>query len=330
MNNLRVGIVGMGAMGRNHARVIESLDGVELVGISDPLCSKPSHPIANVPWYQSLSQLLKLNLDYCVISAPTVEHFNIAVQLAESGVHALIEKPVTFKSEEAYKLEHVFSSKGLVASVGHVERYNPAVQEARSRIINGELGRIYQIETRRLSPFPNRIKDVGVAYDLATHDIDIAMWLTGQKYCSVFAKTAGHLGNGVEDLVTVMASLTDSTIVTHSVSWLSPYKERKIVILGEQGIFTVDTLTVDLTYFSNGSMPIRMNELAYLRGASEGSTIRYAIPKVEPLVLQHEAFRDSVIGKPAEIVTLGEAAEVIRVVETIFASAHRGTAISLN
>ena len=112
------------------------------------------------------------------------------MQLAEAGVHALIEKPVAPDAASARRIAQAFTSRGLVACVGHIERYNPALQEMRRRLANGELGELYQIATRRQGPFPERIADVGVVLDLATHDVDLTAWVAKRPYASLSARTA--------------------------------------------------------------------------------------------------------------------------------------------
>ena len=180
---LRAGLIGLGAMGRNHARVLNSLDGVELVGVARP--GRRPAPVApfGVPVVADVEQLLALQLDYAVVACPTALHEEVGLRLAEAGVHALIEKPLAPSVEAARRAGRgVRGQAGLVGAVGHIERYNPALQSLRSRLEAGELGDMYQVVTRRQGPFPRRIADVGVVMDLATHDIDLTAWVTGQEY----------------------------------------------------------------------------------------------------------------------------------------------------
>jgi predicted dehydrogenase len=127
--NLRAGLVGLGMMGRNHARVLASLDGVQLVGIADPQPSVDTAPFG-APVVSDVEALISLGLDYCVVAAPTAWHESIGTALAEAGIHALIEKPLAPDSPAAERLSKVFADRGLIGAVGHIERYNPAEWEA--------------------------------------------------------------------------------------------------------------------------------------------------------------------------------------------------------
>jgi predicted dehydrogenase len=249
--------------------------------------------------------------------------------LANAGVHALIEKPLAHNPNAAQKLVESFSKNGLIGAVGHIERYNPALQEARKRLMAGELGQVYQVITRRQGPFPTRIADVGVVKDLATHDIDLTSWITGKSYKAVSARTAYRAGRLHEDLVNIVADLEDRTIASHNVNWLSPFKERRAVILGERGALVADTLTADLTLYVNGSIPTEWDDMAKFRGVSEGDVIRYAISKPEPLRTEHENFRDAVLGKDVDIVTLQQGLNTVKVAEAVLESAKTGSTINI-
>ena len=124
---LRAGLIGMGAMGRNHARVLNSLEGVELVAVADPMASaRPCR--SGVQLVQEVEQLIALGIDYAVVACPTIIHEPIGLALAEAGVHALIEKPLANTAEASNRLAAAFESRGLVAGVGHIERFNPAMR----------------------------------------------------------------------------------------------------------------------------------------------------------------------------------------------------------
>jgi UDP-N-acetylglucosamine 3-dehydrogenase len=327
---LRAGLIGVGAMGRHHARVLKALDGVDLIAAADP-GGDPYGVLADVPLLPDVQSLIALKPDYAVVVCPTAQHEPVALQLAEAGIPALIEKPLAHDTPAAQRVVEAFESRGLVAAVGHIERYNPALQSLRTRLEAGELGDVFQVATRRQGPFPNRIADVGVVKDLATHDLDLTGWVTGTKYTSVAAKTAHRSGRPHEDLVTVLGELDSGVIANHLVNWLSPLKERVAIVTGEKGCFVADTLTADLTFFANGSTRTEWDAISVFRGVSEGDMTRYAIPKREPLVLEHETFRDAVEGKTdAGIVTLRQGLRAVMVAEAVLESARTGATLPLN
>jgi UDP-N-acetylglucosamine 3-dehydrogenase len=328
MRPLRAGLIGLGAMGRNHARVLSELEGVELAGVLEPAGS-PGLAARGAPVVEDLPALLALGLDYAVVACPTALHEKFGVGLAEAGVCALIEKPLAHSVEAATRLVAAFEEHGLVAAVGHIERYNPALQSLRKRLEVGALGDVYQVVTRRQGPFPHRIADVGVVKDLATHDIDLTSWVTGQEYTSVSARTVSKSGRPHEDMVAVVGRLADGSMVNHIVNWLSPLKERSTVVTGERGCFVADTLTADLTFYANGAHATEWEALRTFRGVSEGDMIRYAIAKREPLLVEHERFRDAVRGEAADIVTLRQGLRTVQVSAAVLESADRGVTVDI-
>lgn len=316
---LRAGVLGLGVMGRNHARVLSSLDGVEFVGVFDPAPNVPA-TIHDQPVYHDLDQLLDTQVDYVVVAAPTIYHLEMGSRLAAAGIHALIEKPVASTTDDAYALRDLFAGAGLIGGVGHIERFNPALRAARERIEAGLIGEIYQVVTRRQGPFPGRIADVGVIKDLATHDIDLTAWVTQQEYASVSARTTHRSGRPHEDMVVAVGTLSRGAIVSHTVNWLTPFKERTTIITGEKGALVADTLTADLTHYVNGTVQSTWDQVSTFRGVAEGDVTRFALQRSEPLRAEHEAFRDAVrAGEPIGIVTLDEGARVVQIAEQMAA-----------
>ena len=328
MANLRAGLIGLGMMGRHHARVLANLKGVDLVAVADP-GGDPHGVAGGRPLLKSVEELIAAGIDYCMVAVPTVCHEPIGLALAEAGVHAMIEKPLAQDTPSARKLADAFAARGLIGAVGHIERYNPALQSARARFEAGELGGVYQVTTRRQGPFPARIADVGVVKDLATHDIDLTAWVTQQPFTSVAARTATKSGRQFEDLVAITGTLADGTVTNHLVNWLSPLKERVTIITGERGAFVADTLTADLTFYANGVVQTTWDDIRQFRGVSEGDVVRYAIAKPEPLGVEHEQFRDAVLGMDADIVTLEQGMATVAVAEAVIESARTGTTVNL-
>ncbi|MDA1358503.1 Gfo/Idh/MocA family oxidoreductase [Glycomyces luteolus] len=326
---LRAGLIGFGAMGRNHARVLNSLPGVALAGVADPLADPAAVP-GGAPVVADVEQLIALGIDYAVVACPTAYHEQVGLALADAGVHALIEKPLAHTTKAAKVLAEAFEARGLVAGVGHIERFNPAIISLRERLEAGELGEILQVVTRRQGPFPGRIADVGVVKDLATHDIDLTGFVTGQSYRSVTAHTVSRSGREHEDLLASVGQLSGGAIANHSVNWLSPFKERTAVVTGDRGCFIADTLTADLTFYANGVEVTEWEALQAFRGVSEGDMVRYAIRKREPLLVEHEHFRDAVLGEPNTIVDLRQGATTVEVSESMLRSAATGETVVLD
>jgi UDP-N-acetylglucosamine 3-dehydrogenase len=326
---LRAGLVGLGHMGRHHARVLRSLPGVEMVAAVDTRDQiRESFPDVEV--LDTVADLVDRGVDLCVVATPTVTHEPIGLQLAEAGVATLIEKPLAHDAKAAQAIVEAFERTGTLGCVGHIERFNPALQDMRRRLAAGELGNLYQVVTRRQGPFPARIMDAGVILDLATHDIDLTAWVTGSSYRSVSARTAHRSGRPHEDLVSAVAELSNGLVVTHLVNWLSPFKERVTTVTGDLGSLVADTLTADLTLFKNGSQPAQWDRVAAFRGVVEGDMIRYAIPKPEPLTTELANFVAAVRGEPgSQVVTLEEGLATVRIAEALRDSAAGGDSVRI-
>lgn len=325
---LRYGLVGLGSMGRHHARNIRALEGVELVAVADPYGDKFG-VAEGLEVFSSVDQIIDHGVDAVMVAAPTGQHAEVALKLAQAGIHTMVEKPLAATIEEGEAMVKAFEENNLVGAVGYVERCNPALLEMRKRIANGQLGRIYQISTRRQSPFPARIADVGVVMDLATHDVDLTAWVAGSPYVSISASTGYGAGREHEDLVSATGQLENSVIVNHLVNWLTPYKERQTIVLGEKGALVAETVMGDLTFYANGTDPIGWDQIANFRGVSEGEVVRYALNKREPLAVEHENFRDAILGLRKDHVSMREALQTMKVVQAILDSAAQGELIKL-
>lgn len=313
----RVGLVGLGSMGRNHARVVLGLPHTELVAIVDPAVQTGTH--LGVPVHATVEGVLDEGLDYCVIATPTRDHLEVAVLLAEHGIPCLIEKPLALDTVQGQRIADAFQSRGVPAAVGHIERYNPAIRALRKRVQAGELGDVFMMHTRRLSPLPERIGDVGVTLDLATHDFDIARHVLAAEYRDVHAFVQSKPGRAHEDAISVLARMTDDTVVSHVVNWLSPMKERSIAVTGERGMLVADTVIADLTRYANGVRGETWAELAQFGGVQEGDITRFALEKIEPLRAEHLDFQAFISGRANSVCTIGDATMTLHAVEQILA-----------
>ncbi|MGC1207841.1 MAG: Gfo/Idh/MocA family oxidoreductase [Ornithinimicrobium sp.] len=328
---IRMGLIGLGSMGRHHARVIREVEGMDLVAVADPYGDK--HAVAQgLHVLPDVASLIDAGIDAAMVAVPTYLHEEVGLALAAAGVHTMVEKPIAATAESGRRVATAFSEAGLIGCVGYVERCNPALLEMRRRIELGELGEVYQISTSRQGPFPARIADVGVVKDLATHDIDLAAWIAQSPYAVVSGQVAHRSGREHEDMVVASGRLTNGIIVTHTVNWLSPMKVRTTIATGEKGALVADTLTSDLTFFANGDVSSDWDQAAAFRGVSEGDSIRYAIAKREPLRVEQENFRDVLRGEPTAsslVVSMDEGVHTLTVVEAVLESAATDATITV-
>jgi predicted dehydrogenase len=328
---LRAATLGLGMIGRHHARILQSLPGVELAGAVDALGDRHGVVHDASLLHVSLDELLDAGpLDMAVVALPTEEHLPVALRLAEAGVHMLIEKPLAASVEECEQIVAACERAGVRAAVGHVERFNPALLALRERLLAGQLGEVFLVATERLGPFPERIRDVGVVKDLATHDLDIVSWVADAPIASVSAQTAHRTGRPHEDLVLVTGRLASDVPFNTIVDWLTPTKTRRTRVLGDRGMLVAETLNADLTFYENGQIASTWDSSQALRGVSEGNATRYALARAEPLRTELEAFRDLVAGDDdAPVVTLAEGLAAVRSAEAVLASAGSGESVRI-
>lgn len=328
MSNIRVGILGIGSMGRHHVRNARALEGFDLVAVADPGGDKFG-VAGDLEVLPDVDALIAAGIDAAIVAVPTVFHEDAALKLAAAGVHTMVEKPLAADVESGDRVAAAFREAGLVGAVGYVERCNPALLEMRRLLQEGHLGEVYQVVTRRQSPFPARISDVGVVKDLATHDVDLAAWIAGAPYETVFAQTTNRSGREHEDMVTISGRFANGVLVNNLVNWLTPFKERTTVVTGERGALVADTAMGDLTFYENGDMPVQWDQIAAFRGVSEGEVVRYALNKREPLAVEQEHFRDAILGVGNDHVSMDEGLQALRVVEGILESARTGQSVTL-
>ena len=331
---LRGAVLGLGMIGRHHARILQASPRIAFAGGVDPGGDRFGVLRDPALRFDTVADLLASSdeqLDLAIVAVPTEEHLAAVAELAAAGVSVLVEKPLAATEADARAvMEHV-ERGGVSGAVGHVERCNPALLELRRRVGEGQLGEVFLIATERVGPFPDRIRDVGVVKDLATHDLDLVRWLGGAPVERVFAQTQHRMGRAHEDLVLATGRLAGSGVAFNvNVDWLSPTKVRQTRVLGERGMLVADTLTADLTFYANGKVASPWDASQQLRGVSEGDMTRYALERREPLQVEHDGFYDLVSGAAEpQVVTLQEGLEAVLCAEAVLRSAAGGEAVVL-
>jgi len=325
-------VIGLGMIGRHHARLLQSFPRVRFAGAVDPGGDRFGAVQDRSLLMSSVDELLARGKpDFAIVAVPTDAHLPCVRTLVAAGVHVLVEKPLAATVEEARELIAAVEDAGVMGAVGHVERFNPALLDLRKRVHNGQLGDVFLIATERLGPFPDRVRDVGVVKDLATHDLDLIGWLAEAPVATVAAQTAHRMGREHEDLVVVNGRVAGRDLVfSCTVDWLTPTKTRRTRILGERGMLVADTLTADLTFYANGDVTSEWGAVQALRGVSEGDATRYALSRREPLLVELEAFCDLLEGRDgAGVVTLEEGLATVACAEAVLASARTGRSVDV-
>jgi predicted dehydrogenase len=303
---LRGVIAGLGVMGSHHLRILASLSEVEVVAVVEQDGARRGavlemHP--GVRGHESLEQALNEHeLDFACLAVP-VEALPVCTGVAlDAGLHVFVEKPMAPGEDQAREMTAAAAERELVLGVGYVERFNPAVLALKQKLDAGAIGRVVQMHARRLSPFPNRNHMAGVALDLATHDIDIMRYLSGSEVEHVYAESVAGVGEQSDDLICAVMRFDSATTGLLEANWITPTKVRELSVLGEGGMFLVNYLTQDLTYYEHPTKATEWDQLADMYGGGEGDMIRYALERREPLRVQWEAFIDAVRrGSPAPV-----------------------------
>ncbi|HET7678355.1 MAG TPA: Gfo/Idh/MocA family oxidoreductase [Candidatus Limnocylindrales bacterium] len=290
---LRVGLAGLGTMGRNHLRNLVARDDVRLVALADP--SMPARITAAEQassardFADPLAMLEEEQLDALIVAVPTTLHHRVALAAIERGVPVLVEKPLAATVDEARELVDAARAAGVVLQAGHIERFNPAVLALGERLRGGALSRIFSVKTVRGGPLPERIRDVGVAVDLATHDVDVICHLVGERPSRVYAETTQHVHTAHEDLLYGLLSFPGGTLATLDVNWLTPEKQRRVTVLGEEGMFVADYLSQSLT-FTRGAADLAPTYLDGYAPTFAGETVHLPVEPAEPLRRELDAF----------------------------------------
>jgi predicted dehydrogenase len=242
---LRLGVVGVGVMGYNHARVLAELPGVQLVGVADPDDRQADFvrrtlTCAAVP---DISELLALGVDAVSIAAPTHLHRSIALTAISRGVHVLVEKPIASSVEEGREIIAAARRSGVTLMVGHVERFNPAVQAIKEAIREED---ILSIAITRVGPFPPRMSNVGVVIDLAVHDIDLISWFTESDIVEVQPQLSS--AKAEREDIALLQFRTASGVLAHiNTNWLTPFKARTVHVATKRKYVIGDLLTRQVT-----------------------------------------------------------------------------------
>lgn len=279
---MRIAVIGLGVMGRNHYRILRGLDSANVVAACDPVARGP----LEVPLVADVETLLREHqFDAAVIAVPTPLHREVALACVRHGLHVFIEKPVTATAADARVVQEAVERAGVRVAVGHVERFNPVVQALKRELAGHE---IYSISFTRVGHMPPRIGDVGVLTDLAVHDIDLLRFITGARILTAGIRKARKIHNHHEDSANVQFELEGSVLATITTNWLTPFKRRKIEVTTAKGYFEADLIAQELREYSaytdddtflTRPCPVRKGEplanelrafLDYLRTGSRG------------------------------------------------------------
>jgi UDP-N-acetylglucosamine 3-dehydrogenase len=294
-------------MGAFHVRNYAQLDCAELVAVADPDPEARGRALAGSQamefsdWRDLIEDADEL--DAISITCPSEHHAEVAIEALAAGLHVLVEKPIATTLPDALRMRGAAIEADRKLMVGHVERFNPAVEKLRELVADGRLGRVYRAHTTRVGPLPTRIQDTGVAIDLATHDLDVMQYVLDSSIHEIYADGGRFQHNSQEDLLTCLARFGDGggqTLGLLDVNWLTPEKKREIALIGENGLLRASYITQDVWFVESTTAPLQWDGLSVLRGDGEGAAVRFSLAKAEPLRAELEAFCRCVLDNTPE------------------------------
>jgi predicted dehydrogenase len=282
---VRMGVIGVGVMGSNHVRVLADLPGVEVVGVADPASPHRAAlaQILGCAACDTVEELLALGIEAAIIAAPTHLHHDLALTCIKRGVHVLVEKPIASNVEEGHEIVAAAKRAGVTLMVGHVERFNPAVQAIKEAIKGEDM---LSIAITRVGPFPPRMSNVGVVIDLAVHDIDLIRWFTDSEIVEVQPQLKSAVAER-EDIALLQFRTASGVLAHINTNWLTPFKARTVHVATRKKYLIADLLTRQVTecfgFQPDGSYsmrhlsvghaePLRAELFAFVQAIREGKS----------------------------------------------------------
>ncbi len=320
---MKVGVIGAGSMGRNHARIYSEMPGVDLVGIADP-DEDAGREVArrcgckHFPDHRDF--IKQESLDAVSVCVPTSMHYKVAKDVIGSGVNLLIEKPITKNLKHAEEIVSMAKKAGVKLAVGHIERFNPAVQRLKKLIDDGKLGDITSILARRVGLFPPRIKDANVIIDIAVHDIDVFNYLTGKDPVKISASAGKALVNDREDYADIFLKYNGTNGIIE-VNWITPVKIRVLNVTGTKGYAELNYITQDLVMYESIYKKTYDKFGDFVVKFGEPRKRLQKVGKEEPLKLELENFVNAVKKGEEPLVTGEDGLNVLRIATEIMKGA---------
>lgn len=309
LSELRIGVIGTGEWGINHVRIFSELGVLHCVCDTDKSKTESISKRYKVKGYSDLDEMLDTEkLDAVTVCTPTITHLELASKTLKRGLSTLVEKPMTATSLDGRRLVELSKSSGALMAVGFVERFNPAVIEAKQVIKNRELGEPLLLEFHRESNWAGRLTDVGIIADISVHDIDTARWLFDEEPTSIFARVGRVISGRREDFAIITLRFSGMKSAFIMSNWVTPKRQRQLTIVCTRGVITIDFVGQEIRFDdANGTRIPRHTYVEPLRSELEDflDAIRESRkPLVQPLdglnntILAEAALLSSEIGAP--------------------------------
>ncbi len=290
---IRIGVIGVGNMGRHHARILSLLKDTELAGVAD-LNVERGLDIATsyrTRFFENYLDLLP-HVDAVCIAVPTKLHHQVGIDCLQAGVHILLEKPIAASIPEAESLVNTAAESNCILQIGHIERFNPAFVEL-SKVCQTE--EILAIEARRMSPYSQRANDVSVVLDLMIHDIDLLLELTASPVVKLTASGSSASDAGYLDYVTATLGFANGVVATLAASKITHSKIRTLTAHCKNSLIETDFLHSDIAVhrYPTGNLPTKNHHQFYRQ---DGLIEKVYTSNIEPLYAELEHFVSCIRG----------------------------------
>lgn len=296
---MKLAIIGLGVMGKNHYRVLKNIQEAEIVALCDPIAKDEfDHKL-----YRDVDEMLKNEiLNAVIIAVPTFLHKEVALKCIEKGINLFIEKPVASTLEEGEEILKAATKKNTKVAVGYIERFNPVVSALKKELQGKE---IYTIAMTRVGPIPPRIADVGILTDLSVHDIDLIRFVSGEEIEDVKIFKSRKIHNHHEDNAILSFKLSNEKIASITTSWLTPYKKRVMEVTAKEALFDADLMAQDLTEYSKYEGTNTFNSYGVRK---------CIVKKEEPLLNELKAFINFIkTGERGDLATIEDSLITIKI-----------------
>lgn len=309
----RIGIIGVGGWGKNHARVLAEMGVLRAICDMDISKAKSLAEKYQVNSFTSVEEMISSEkLDGCLVCTPTKTHHIVSRTLMENKINVFVEKPLSYSFKECEEMIKIAKKNKVILTCGYIERFNPAVQDVKNILVEKTYGDVLMMEFHRENRMPLHIKDVGIIYDTAVHDIDTAVYFFGMNPQVVFARS-GKIFHSFEDFSTIILGFGVDKVAVISSNWITPKKVRKFSVVCTEGIINGDFIKQEITVEDAGS-----------------SITPRRISLVEPLSLELKSFVQAINGKiDKPEVSPVDAANVTKIAEAALLSSKTGSPIYL-
>ncbi len=292
---MKAAVVGVGEMGRNHARIYNEIEEVELSAICDSNSERASHiaKMYKVPYFHHLEDMIsEMDLDLMSVAVPTANHYEVASKVIDNGINLLVEKPIDFDIQRARSLVDRAKREDINLMVGHIERFNPAIIQLKKMI--NELGKPTISFATRAGPLPNRVRDVSAIVDLGVHDVDMLRYILDSDPKRLYCECGRVIHQDQTDYGKILIRFENQVLASIDVNWLTPVKTRRLVIQGLEAMFEVDYIRQELRKYEISYVEEFSDFSDILLGMTEGEMRKIPIRKKEPLKIELERFVESV------------------------------------